>query len=299
MPRFGYARASTVDEAIQLLNERGIVSRPLAGGTDMLVQIRRQKPWFDRVVDVSRLDHLRIIRQDVNTILIGAAVTYAQLLEDPLIAETAPFLAEAARKVGSLQIRNVGTLGGNVINAAACADSLPPLVCLDALAHLRSRAGERAVPVQELIVKPHSAEIQEGELLTHISFIRPPQDVKTKFIKLGRRNAQSISRLSIAAMGRANQDGVIDFIRLAPGAATPKTVRLNSVEADLKGQQVSGRLIIEAGEKVAREMIAITGTRWSTAYKEVAIRALTERVLRYVLLAGRDAIADRPDGKSG
>jgi carbon-monoxide dehydrogenase medium subunit/xanthine dehydrogenase FAD-binding subunit len=106
------------------------------------------------------------------------------------------------------------------------------------------------------------------------------------FIKLGRRKAQSISRLSMAAMGRTTPQGVVDFIRLTPGAATPRTMRFEQVEAMLLGQEPADLLLVEAGERVAARMVEITGRRWSTEYKEVAIKALAERALRQVLSNG-------------
>jgi CO/xanthine dehydrogenase FAD-binding subunit len=283
MAKFDYVRARSVVEAIELLNEPGLTSRPLAGGTDILVYIRQIKPWFDRLVDISQLPELKIIEQHGAEILVGAGVTFSQAASSELLKRLAPFLVEACQSVGSLQIRNLGTLGGNVINAAACADSLPPLVCLDAVAHLRRATGNRQVPVSELVTRPNQSEVREGELLTHFSFAVPPDGVRSHFIKLGRRNAQSISRLSMAAMGRTNAANLIDFVRLTPGAATPRTTRFEPVEALLLNQQPSAELLVAAGQKTAEVMIETTGRRWSTAYKEIAIQALAERTLRAVL----------------
>ncbi|MEW5960501.1 MAG: FAD binding domain-containing protein, partial [Chloroflexota bacterium] len=188
------------------------------------------------------------------------------------------------QSVGSLQIRNRGTLGGNVVNAAACADSLPPLVCLGALVHLQSANGERHMPVSEFVAGPGRTDLQAGELLTHFSFDVPPDGVRSTFVKLGRRNAQSISRLSMATMGRTNGQGVVDFVRLTPGAATPRLRRFEPVEQLLLDQTATEELLVEAGKKVAAVMIETTGQRWSTPYKEMAIQALAERTLRQVLL---------------
>ncbi len=286
MAKFDYVRPHSLDEAVHLLSEPGFASRPLAGGTDILVYIRQEKPWFDRLVDISRLPELRIIRETDGHIQIGASVTFSEAVESELLRRTVPFLAEACQNVGSPQIRNLGTLGGNIVNAAACADSLPPLVCLDAVAHLRSPQGERQVPVSELVTGPNRSQLQPGELLTHFSFVAPPPGVRSAFIKLGRRKAQSISRLSMAAMGHTSASGVIDFVRLAPGAAIPRTRRLEEVEALLLGTQPDAASLAEAGERVAELMIQIAGRRWSTEYKEIAIKALAERALRRVLQDG-------------
>jgi CO/xanthine dehydrogenase FAD-binding subunit len=287
MPRFDYVRARSLDEAVQLLNEPGLVSRPLAGGTDILVYVRQQKPSFDRLVDISQVPELKIIETENGHLFLGAGVTFTEVIECELMNQVTPFLVEACLSVGGPQIRNVGTLGGNVVNAAACADSLPPLVCLDAVVHLRGRGGERRMPVSELVVRPNKSQVEEGELLTHFSFPIPPEGVRSAFIKLGRRKVQSISRLSMAAMGRNTPEGVIDFARLTPGAATPRTVRFEEVEAMLLGAEPNQALLAEASEKVAALMIDITGRRWSTEYKEIAIKALAERALREVLGNGQ------------
>ena len=289
MAKFDYVQAHTIDEAVQLLNEPGLVSKPLAGGTDILVYIRQEEPWFDRLVDISLLPELKTIKQTGQEIHLGAGVTFSLAARSDLLTQVAPLLVEACRSVGSPQIRNLGTLGGNVVNAAACADSLPPLVCLDAVAHLRGTGGERQVPVSKLVTRPNQTEVKDGELLTHFSFALPPAGTRSAFTKLGRRNAQSISRLSMAAMGRIGAQKVVDFIRLTPGAATPHTVRFEAVEAMLLGQEPSEALLAAAGEKVAAVMIETTGRRWSTEYKEIAIKALAERTLQRVLLNGQAA----------
>jgi CO/xanthine dehydrogenase FAD-binding subunit len=263
-----------------------MVSQPLAGGTDIMVYVRQAKPWFDRLVDISLLPELKTIERNGAMVRLGAAVTFSEAIESPILNQVAPFLVEACKSVGSPQVRNLGTLGGNVVNAAACADSLPPLVCLDAVAHLSGLEGERRIPVSELVVRPNQTQVRRGELLTHFSFPAPPEGARSAFVKLGRRKAQSISRLSMAAMGRTTPRGVVDFIRLTPGAATPHTLRFEQVEAMLLGQEPADPLLVEAGERVAALMVEITGRRWSTEYKEVAIKALAERALRQVLSDG-------------
>jgi len=284
MPRFDYVRAGSVAEAVHLLAEPGVRSRLLAGGTDLLVYIRHEPPNFDRVVDIGRVPELKRIERRGDEVIIGAAVTFTEAAESALLQEVAPCLVEACLTVGGPAIRNTGTLGGNVANAAACADSLPPLTCLDAVAHLRSLVGERALPLSELIRGANRTAIRPDELLTHFTFLAPPADARQAFIKLGRRNAQAISRLSVAAIGRRDGQGRVDYVRLSPGAAMPVPRRLHEVEAMLLGQAPSDELLAAAGRRSAEAMIAVTGRRWSTEYKEVAIRALVEQALRRVLV---------------
>jgi CO/xanthine dehydrogenase FAD-binding subunit len=283
MPRFDYVRAHSIPEALQLLAEPGLVSRPLAGGTDVVVYVRHEKPPFDRVVDITRVPELKRIERRGDQIFIGAAATFTEVTESALLREVAGCLTEAASMVGGPAIRNAGTVGGNVANAAACADTLPALVCLDAVVHLRSLAGQRSMPLSAFLLGANRTAIQPGELLTHFTLPVPPAGTRHAFIKLGRRNAQAISRLAMAAAGRLDAAGRVNYIHLAPGAAMPRTQRFPEVENLLLGQVPTDDLFVAAGAKTAEVMISVTGRRWSTEYKEVAIQALAERSLRQVL----------------
>lgn len=283
MKEMDYIRPISIEEAVQILSDSGRRGKLLAGGTDLLVQKRVDPPDYDCFVDISRLSEIQQIRVSDRLFYLGAGVTHAVIAQDPLVLKHVSFLAQACLSVGSPQIRNAGTIGGNVANAAACADSLPVLVCLDAVAHMRSKRGERQMLVTELVKGPHETALETDEIITHFTFLLPPPDVKTHFIKIGRRNAQSISRLSIAAMGKKDKKGNVDFIRICPGAATPRTVRFTEVEAYLMGKQACEELYVDAGRRMAARMVEITGVRWSTEYKEVALKAITERVLREVL----------------
>jgi CO/xanthine dehydrogenase FAD-binding subunit len=285
MPKFDYIRPASLDEALALLNDSTYTSRLLAGGTDLLVHLHHHEPDFERVIDISLLPELKIISRAGETIRLGSSVTYAEAGESDLLQQTAPFLVEACRQVGGLTIQNMGTLGGNVVNAAACADSLPVLVCLEAVAHLRSATQERQLPLAEFIIKPNQTRLERTEILTHFTFPLPPAGTKTAFIKLGRRNAQAISRLTMAAMGRIDAAGVIDFVHLVPGAATPQIIRFSRVEECLLGQHPGEELLALAGRQVAETMIGLTGRRWSTEYKESVIAVLAERALRRIFLS--------------
>jgi CO/xanthine dehydrogenase FAD-binding subunit len=200
-------------------------------------------------------------------------------------------LAEACLAVGSPQVRNVGTLGGNIANAAACADSLPPLLVLSATARIAGKDGERTMPVSDLVIGPHRTALGEGDLIVSFTFGRLPPGAKSAFVKLGRRNAQAIARLSVAVAGRLDEAGAINFVRLAPGAAVPRAQRLVEVEELLLGQRLSPGLFAEAGCKAAEVMVGMTGRRWSTGYKEVAIQGLVEQALSRVFGGRTDPLS--------
>jgi CO/xanthine dehydrogenase FAD-binding subunit len=282
MERFGYVRAASLAEAVALLNEPGMKSRPLAGGTDLALLLRADPPVCDRVVDITLIPELHRIYREGDRVTIGAAATFSEVIASSIVAETAPVLAQACRQIGAMQIRNMGTLGGNVANAAACADSLPALVCLDAVARVMTPQGEQAWPVAELVRGPGHTIIPAGGLLVSLSYQVPLPGSRSAFLKLARRKAMAISRLTVAALGRLDDTGRIAEARLAPGSATPQICRFRVVEDSLMSQRPSHDLYKSAAQLAAGEMTRLAGRRWSSEFKEPALMALTVRALAQV-----------------
>jgi CO/xanthine dehydrogenase FAD-binding subunit len=282
MPEFSYVRAFTISEAVALLNEPGVNSRPLAGSTDLILQLRANPSLCDRVVDISLIPELhQIIRRD-HKISIGAAATFSEVLTSPIIAQTAPLLVQACAQVGAVQIRNMGTLGGNVANAAACADSLPALVCIDADARILTPQSEQVIPISQLVDKPNHTLIPSGGLLIALEYQVPPVDSRSVFLKLGRRNAMAISRLTVAALGRLDSTGKIAEARLVTGSTTPQICRLKPIEDFLIGKSPSQELFSSVARLTADEMIRLSGRRWSTEFKEPALISLVQRALAQI-----------------
>jgi CO/xanthine dehydrogenase FAD-binding subunit len=285
MERFTYVRAESIPHAVALLNEPGVRSRPLAGGTDLVLLAREEPGLFDRVVDITLIPELhRITRADGHG-TIGAGASFTEVMESPIVQETAPVLAQACAEVGAVQIRNMGTLGGNVANAAACADSLPALVCLDAMATVVIPAGGLSWSVADLIVAPNRTRIPAGGLLISLSYPAPAPGSRSVFLKLGRRNAMAISRLTVAALGRLDAAGRIAEARLVAGSATPQIRRFTTVEQTLLGQTPGAALFQSAAAATTAEMIRLTGRRWSTEFKEPALQAMAQEALRRVFVA--------------
>jgi CO/xanthine dehydrogenase FAD-binding subunit len=286
MTDFGYVCAHNLDEAVRLLNEPGCRSRVLAGGTDLLVEARSGQVDFDRVVDVSRVPELGTI--DVSggsdhRVVIGAAVTFTRLLRHPDLRLRAPLLTEACGHIGSTQIRNAATIGGNVANAAACADSVPALVCLEAEALIVSPSGETRCRVADLVTGTHQTQLPPGALIRAFVFDVQPPHSRSAFERLGRRRAMAIARLSLAALGELGSSGQISALRLVPGAAFARFRRVSAVEEMLVGQTPSAELFEAAGRRMAELFLAESGRRWSAEWKEKALAALTERALRRVV----------------
>jgi CO/xanthine dehydrogenase FAD-binding subunit len=277
-----YVRANRIDEAIALLNEPGINSRPLAGGTDLSILLRLNPALCERVVDISLVPELHMIQRSGREVSIGAAATFSEVLESPIIAQTAPLLTQACAQVGAVQIRNMGTLGGNVCNAAACADSIPALVCLEARAFIHTPQGEQVIPVTELVIKPNQTRIPSVGLLVAFRYQVPQPSSRSIFLKLARRNAMSISRLTVAVLGCLDSHGRIAEARIVPGAVTPQIVRIKAAEEMLIGQIPGTQLFNEVARRVVEEVIRLTGRRWSSEFKDPALVAMTVRALTSV-----------------
>lgn len=282
MERFGYVQAVSVSDAVILLNEPGFKSRPLAGGTDILLQLRHEPQSCDRLVDISQLTELHRIEQRDGWVHIGAAATFAEVLNNPIIRASAPVLTQACATVGAVQIRNMGTLGGNVANAAACADSLPALICLDATAKIITPTGEQVIPLNQFVTGPNRTSLPTGGLLISLSYPIPAEGSRSAFLKLGRRNAMAISRLTVAALGRVDAHNVITEARLVTGSATPRIERLAAVEQTLVGKQPTIELYQHAAKVTVDEMIRLAGHRWSSEFKVPALTAMTERVFTQI-----------------
>ena len=299
MRRVTFHKASTLDEALDRKARAGGEGRFLAGGTDLIIGLREQSSRLEplTIIDLTGIEELRrveLVPGDPQTpgakgaeggpgprrvLRLGPMLTHAEAERHPLLRRHAFLLSQACAQVGSPQIRNLGTLGGNLVHASPCADTVPPLLALEARVTLASGRGRRTVPVSEFLLAPYKTALAEDELLTSILLISPPDGAVSAFCKLGRRRALSVSRMSLAASGRIGEDGGIDFVRVAAGSVAPTPRRFPEVESFLAGRVPSPELLDQAGARLAGEMIEITGRRWSTPYKERVVKVLLRRVL--------------------
>lgn len=273
-----YARPDTLNEALEFLWENGKETKPLAGGTDVVVDLRDGKLGAKYLMDVSRLDELRGIEMENDGLSIGSGVTISEIHDSVVIGQYAPALQKASFSFAAKQIRNVATIGGNVANASPSADTAPPLVVHETLVVLSDVNGKRRVPIEELFVAPYRNSIRPQELIT--SFIlRPREGVYADFQKIGRRKALAVARMNMALLAGKGMDGRIDFIRIGLGSSTPTPIRVREAEAFLEGRKLDSDAVIEAGRLTAEKMIQLSGRRPSTVYKEKAAQGMLSRML--------------------
>ena len=280
MRSFDYIRVQSLDQTLDCLSQYGSDAMILAGGTDLLIEWRRPSGKVPKVViDISRLKDLKGISSTDGSATVGPLATHREILNSSIVREFAPLLSVAAGAIGSPQIRNRGTIGGNIMNAAACADAVPPLIALGATITLSSKSDSRQINLEDLFVGPYQTTAPGGEVLTSIQFPKLPRNARTAFMKLGRRNALSVARLSVAAIVAKNDNGRIVDARIVPGAAFPRWRRVSEAEQMLIGETSSEKLFAAAGEKVSEILIKQTGRRWSTEYKEPVVGVLVRRAL--------------------
>jgi len=280
MQQLQYACPTTLDECLLLMKEAGAEAMPYAGGTDVMIHLRDRAACVQNIrllVDLGKLEPLRGIRLENGTIHLGAMTTHAEAAHSDLLHEHAPFLAAAAATVGSQQIRNTGTIGGNVCNGSPAADTASPLTALYAEAVVWSASGTRNVPLPELYGR-NGTTLAPGELVTE--FVFPSfAGWHTAFLKLGRRKALAISRMNVAAALELQDDGTISGARIAPGCVFRSPDCVREAEEHLIGKAPSRLLFAEAGLLSSEKMIRRTGVRWSTEYKKPVLEALVERAL--------------------
>ncbi|MGD9174184.1 MAG: FAD binding domain-containing protein [Desulfobacterales bacterium] len=275
-----YIKATNLEDALDFLNANGAKTKILAGGTDIMVDMRSGALKTRYLLDVSRLDDLKKIEIRDGQLSIGAAVTISELVESDTIADMTPALRKAGEKFASRQIRNVATIGGNVAHCSPCGDTIPPLLIHDARAVVLTSEGQRHVTIEEMASGPYHCSLLPNEIISHFVLQPRPQKVTfADFQKIGRRQELAIARMSMAAMAYQDDGGSIAYMRFALGSCTPTPHRFREVEEYMTGKVPAENIIWEAGRLLADKMLSITGRRPSAVYKEPAIQGLFMRIM--------------------
>jgi len=268
---------ATLSEAYELMASG--VYRPLAGGTDLMVQLEADVSGPpDAIVDLWRISELRGVGYDGYDVSIGALTTYTELRQSPVIRARLPALEEAAATIGAAQIQNRGTIGGNICNASPAGDTLPVLLAIDATFDLGSAAGERSVPAREFWTGYRETALREDELLLRVRF--PVERGRhTRFRKVGTRAAQAISKVVMALSYR--EDGPVwGDVRLALCSVAPTTIRARETEAVLEGVASRESVADEAANVLAEELQPIDDVRSTADYRRSVSARILHRLLR-------------------
>jgi carbon-monoxide dehydrogenase medium subunit len=247
--QFEYHAPKSLDEAVELLEKLGEGAHVLAGGTDLIPHMKQRKVEAKHVVNIKGIPELACIKETPDGVHIGALTKLRAIELSPLIKEKTPLLSEAARSVGSLQIRNLGTIGGNICNASPSADMATPLMAVDAKAHVYSKDGAKEYPIAEFFHGRSEARLERGELVTGFTVPLLPEGAGSAFEKIG-WTTLDIATVNVAAVVTL-KDGKIDHCSIALGACSPAPIRVVLAEEALKGKEPNAEAMDEAVEFIA------------------------------------------------
>ncbi len=278
-----YHNVTSVDEILQLLAGRGEKARIVAGGTDLILEIEREvRTGIETLIDITRVPGLdRIVLDEDETIHLGPLVTHNHCVESKLIVERALPLAQAAWEVGAPQIRNRGTIAGNLITASPANDTITPLMALGAKVTLRSIAGERVVRLEEFYTGVRGTVMRPDEMLVDIAFPALGINQRGMFIKLGLRRAQAISLVDVAAVLTFSGEQV-ERAAITLGAVAPTIIHARRAAQYLAGKALTGETIQQAADLAAEDSRPIDDVRGSGAYRREMVRVCTLRSLRAI-----------------
>ena len=280
MTPFECVVAGNADHALALLDAHGEEAQVIAGGTDILVERKSSARGPRLVVDISRVPELKGIRMTGAGLEIGAAVTHAEIDRSPLVAALCPVLAEAARAVGAVQTRNLGTLGGNLVTGVPSMDGGPALLALEASISIASRSGMRRLPLASFFVSPRRTALRSNELVMSVLVPNESLGVSMCFLKFGLRKGQALALVNVAAGCFVHHPApVFCKPRIALGAVAPTVIRAPEAEAYLAGRPISVEAAVEAGRIAAAEASPIDDFRASAEYRRKLIAVLTHRAL--------------------
>jgi CO/xanthine dehydrogenase FAD-binding subunit len=280
LPQFAYHDPSTLDEVCQILAENRDKAQALAGGTDLLVNMRKGVISPEIVVSLGRVEALRMQSVSDTQIQIGACVTAAELAQSKELENTLNALSLGARRLGSPPIRNLATVAGNLVTARPAADLPPPLMAYGAEVVLKKSTGERTVSLDDFFRGPGETVREPDEVLTQILIQKPPPHSGAGYMKLGRRKTLVISMVNVAAfLSLDGPKGAIHAARVVMGAVAPVPVRATSAEKILLGEKPSKKLFAAAGKAAARDSKPIDDFRSSASYRRAMVEVLARRAL--------------------
>lgn len=274
--------AKDSSDAVVLLAKHSATAkvRIIAGGTDLLADLKFSAHSPNVVVDISRADELKSITVTDDGLRIGALVTHSQIMKSLVIQDMFPALVDAAHTIGAVQTRNLGTLGGNLVTAVPSMDSGPTLMALEAIASVQGPDGRREVPLTEFFLGPRKTVLKPDEILAEIVIPKRNLGKPTHFLKFGLRKGQALALVNVAASFWVDEDSNT-FVapRIALGAVAPKVIRAPQAEAYLEGREITPEAMAEAGRIAATDARPISDFRASANYRKNLVAVLTKRAL--------------------
>ncbi|UCF91573.1 MAG: FAD binding domain-containing protein [Desulfobacterales bacterium] len=281
MRKFTYLVPKTLDEAISLHEARGERAKYIAGGTDVLVKIKEGKLAPDYLISLKHIlsQDRPFLNNETGELYVGAFMTHRSIEKSPLVQLHYPILHDAVKNIGSVQIRNVATIGGNLVNAVPSADGAIPLIALDGKAHIYSAKGERTMELLRFFLGPGQCDLGRGEILTEV--VIPPQRPRTgsAYMKHGRREAMELPMLGVGVLLSLEEDlNTCAQARICLGVAAPTPFRALMAEKFLVGKAINAENLAEAGRIAgdeSRVRDSIRGVAW---YRREMVGVLVKRM---------------------
>jgi carbon-monoxide dehydrogenase medium subunit len=282
MKDFAYFRPNTLQEAFSLLDDKKSKSKVLAGGTDLIAQMRAGSLQPDFIIDVKKIPELNRLELSADkTLHIGAAVPLSKICALPPVIQKFAILHQGCSVIGSTRIRNRATMGGNICNAAPSADSVPALLCLGTKASIASSAGTRVIPLNSFFRGPGKTALAYNELLVEIEIPAPPAHSAGYYLRHTPREEMDIAVVGVAVfLIFAPRSKVCQEARIALGAVAPTPIRVPQAEALLAGKKPGEADIEKVAEKVAEAASPISDIRSSAEYRRELLKVLTRRTIK-------------------
>jgi xanthine dehydrogenase iron-sulfur cluster and FAD-binding subunit A len=290
-----YYTPNNLDETLKLLAEAGPKARIIAGSTDLILELERGvRPEVDTVIDITRIPGLDSIVLEDGWIHLAPLVTHNHCAGSELIREHAFTLAHACWEIGAPQIRNRGTIAGNLITASPANDSITPLMALDAQVTLRSLHGERVVKLSDFYEGVRKTVMKADEIMVDIAFPVPVEGTRSAFYKLGLRKAQAISIVNAAAVLQIS-NGIVRDAAVTLGSVAPKIIHADAAEDYLKGKPLEDEIVEEAAKLAMEAASPIDDIRGSAAYRRYMVEVCVRRSLERIASGEeRSVIPDKP-----
>jgi carbon-monoxide dehydrogenase medium subunit len=293
---FDFYQPASLAEASRLLKEHGPGGRFLAGGTDLVIAMKEKGLLPKYIVDLKRVPGLSGIRENNDgSISIGALTTMYAIETSPLIRGKYPFLSQSAAEVGSIQIRNRATVGGNMANATPSADVAPSLIALGANAKVASATGERTVPLEEFFRGPGQNSMSAEEILTEILIPKTGPELVGDYIKFSPRDMMDLAYVGVAVVYNLAQDRRCTGVRIVLGAVAPTPIRAKNAEGLLEGKVLTEELAEQVGAEAANESKPITDVRSTAEYRRAMVGVMTKRALMNAAVGPAKSWLDRRD----
>ena len=281
MKDFQYLEPTTLSEACSLLARYGEEAKVIAGGVALLTLMKQRLLEPRYLVSLDNIPGLdRIEYDEGGGLKIGPTATHRAVERSPLIREKYPVLAEMAGEVGSVQVRNLGTIGGNLCHAEPASDPPAVLMALNGRVKLVSPRGERVIPVEDFMVDFYTTALEGDEILAEIQLPPPPPNLKGVYLKFTPRSIMDLPVVGVATFITPGPNRAVKDISIAVGAASARAIRLHRSEERIKGEELSDTLIKEAAILAAQDVDPISDIRGSAEYRREMVRVFVQRALK-------------------